>query len=284
MNNILIIGGPNTGKTHFGGQLFGRLQHRSGRYKIVSLAENLTIFKEVLDRLNEGKAAGHTHVSANHVLELEIVNQEGVHSRLSIPDYGGEQISAIVNTRKINSIWKEHLNKSDAWLLFIRPDQIELLEDIVSRGIPDVETLNKRNNDQVQRVQLSTAAFYVELLQMLLFAKKAGTQQRMTRPRITVALSCWDRISQQVGNAVPSLVLKEKLPALHHFLESNWSKESWSVIGLSSTEKTLSEKDVDEDFMRKGPEKFGYFITADGHKENDLTLTIASILGDKNVY
>ena len=44
INKILIIGGPNAGKTHFGGQLYGRLNMRTEHYRITSLPEDLTIF------------------------------------------------------------------------------------------------------------------------------------------------------------------------------------------------------------------------------------------------
>ena len=48
-NNILIIGGPNAGKTHFGGQLYGRLNCRQFEYKISSnnRPSDLTIFEDV---------------------------------------------------------------------------------------------------------------------------------------------------------------------------------------------------------------------------------------------
>src|SRR3546814_3448210 len=75
-NTILIIGGPNVGKTHFGGQLYGRLNARTERYKITSPPDDLTIFQEVLDNLNEGKSSGHTHVTAHQTLELEIEDNE----------------------------------------------------------------------------------------------------------------------------------------------------------------------------------------------------------------
>ena len=71
-NNILIIGGPNVGKTHFGGQLYGRLNSRQFNYKIAqnNRPTDLTIFQDVLDKLSEGMRAGHTR-SEEHTSELQ---------------------------------------------------------------------------------------------------------------------------------------------------------------------------------------------------------------------
>src|SRR3546814_16497858 len=114
-NTILIIGGPNVGKTHFGGQLYGRLNARTERYKITSPPDDLTIFQEVLDNLNEGKSSGHTHVTAHQTLELEIEDNEGVTSVFSFPDYGGEQVKIIVYRSEERSVGKECVSQCRSW-------------------------------------------------------------------------------------------------------------------------------------------------------------------------
>ena len=72
VDNILIIGGPNVGKTHFGGQLYGRLNSRLFKHKlsVSNRPSDLTIFEDVLTNLAEGKRAGHTESSANTFLIL----------------------------------------------------------------------------------------------------------------------------------------------------------------------------------------------------------------------
>jgi len=272
-NNILIIGGPNVGKTHFGGQLYGRLQMRNSYYKIVSPPENLLVFKEVLENLNDGKSAGHTNVSANQVLELEVEDEKGNSLLFSFPDYGGEQVKSIVNDRRINKLWADQIEKSDAWMLFMRLDEVRAIDDIINRGLPEQEILKQRSESQESMV-LSTSAFYVELLQMLLFAKKTSVQAKVLNPALTIVLSCWDCIAAQVNDKLPKEVLEERLPSLYSFINTIWKENAWSVIGLSSTEKTLSNEISDADYIKLGPENFGYIITPDGKKEKDLTLSI----------
>lgn len=276
-NTILIIGGPNAGKTHFGGQLYGRLSTRTERYRITSPPDDLTIFQEVLDNLNEGKSSGHTNVTAHQTLTLEIEDNTNVKSIFSFPDYGGEQIKAIVNDRRVNKIWKEQIDKSNSWMLFIRLDEIKAVEDVVNRGLPDHEVLKYRT-EKIEPMAFSNTAFYTELLQIFLYIKKIGIKQKITCPKLTIVLSCWDLLSDEDKKKIPLEVLQQKLPGLFCFIDGTWIEETYKVIGLSSIEKSLSNNDSDLEFVKKGPENFGYMITETGEKETDLTLTISTFI------
>lgn len=276
-NSILIIGGPNSGKTHFGGQLYGRLIARSEHFKLKSNPDDITIFKEVWDRLNEGRSASHTNVSMHKTLKLEIESDSGAIFKFTFPDYGGEQISTIVRDRRINRTWMEQIEKSNSWLLFIRLDELVPIEDVANRGIPDQEIMNLRQSEH-QPMKLSPVAFYMELLQSFLYAKRISTKHSLFIPKLTVVLSCWDLLTPSERKKIPEKNLQEKLPGLFHFLQSNWTDDFLQIIGLSSTGRTLSDKDIDHDFAKRGPEDFGYIISHSGKKNSDLTLTIKSFL------
>ena len=274
--HILIIGGPDTGKTHFGGQLYGRLQSRMGAYRITSPPENLTVFKEVLENLNEGRSAGHTNVSANEVLELDLADSEGEATSLRFPDYGGEQVNTIVTDRRVNKTWTNQLRISTSWMLFIRPDRLPEIEDIVNRGLPEQKILELRSKDETP-MKLSAPAFYTELLQILLYAQKTVSGYA-EQPKLVITLSCWDLIAEVDKKKRPAEVLKEKAPALSEFIQSTWP-QNHMVIGLSSTERTLSLTEPDLGFAKRGPENFGFLITPQGEQERDLTVSIKILLG-----
>jgi hypothetical protein len=276
-NTILIIGGPNAGKTHFGGQLYGRLNARTEQYKITSPPDDLTIFQEVLNNLNEGKSSGHTHVNAHQTLELEIEDKRGVKSIFSFPDYGGEQVKAVVSDRRVNKVWKKQIDKSSSWMLFIRLDEIKAIEDVVNRSLPDQSILENRT-EKSEPMVLSDTAFYTELLQILLYVKKIGVKQRITDPKLTLVLSCWDLLSDEDQKRLPKDILEDKLPGLFSFINGTWSNNTYKIIGLSSIEKSLSNNDSNIEFVKKGPENFGYMITAIGEKETDLTLAISTFI------
>ncbi|GAB3719455.1 hypothetical protein GCM10027592_63010 [Spirosoma flavus] len=278
-NNILVIGGPNAGKTHFGGQLYGRLMDRSGFYSITTPPEDLTVFREVLDCLSDGKSAGHTSVDSNTRLELNLEDAKNSKINFSFPDYGGEQIQKIVNQRKINDTWKQDIEKCDTWMLFIRQDEILPIEDVINRGLPDKKILKQRESGQIA-FKLSEAAYFIELLQILLYIKKVSLHLPILLPRLTIVLSCWDLLLEADKELLPSNLLENRLPMLARFIKMNWAEGLATVIGLSSTGKTLSDKVADKEFRKYGPEAFGYFIAPDGKMQKDLTLTISIAIGN----
>lgn len=277
-NNVLIIGGPNAGKTHFGGQLYGRLISRKFNYKIApnNLPADLTIFEDVINKLAEGKRAGHTEASANRNIELKINDENGNKIVFAFPDYAGEQVNLIVENRRINTIWKKYIDTSSSWMLFVRLEEVKALEDIINRGIPSVEEIRKRNLTPPP-IKVSDAAHFVELLQMLLYIKGVPSLNKIKKPNLTIVISCWDLLNLP-DNTSPVDVLKERLPLFYHFVINTWAEKSLSVIGLSSTEKTLTDE-ADEEYIDKTPINFGYIINPNGEKQNDLTLSIRTFIG-----
>ncbi len=277
-NNVLIIGGPNAGKTHFGGQLYGRLISRKFNYKIApnNLPADLTIFEDVINKLAEGKRAGHTEASANRNIELKINDENDNKVVFAFPDYAGEQINSIVENRRINKIWEKYIDTSGSWMLFVRLDEVQQLEDIINRGIPSAEEIQKRNLTPPP-IKVSNAAYFVELLQMLLYIKGVPSLNKIKKPNLTVVLSCWDLLNLP-DNTLPVNVLKERLPLFYHFVKNAWAEKSLSVIGLSSTEKTLTDE-ADEEYIDKTPINFGYIINPTGEKQKDLTLSIRIFIG-----
>lgn len=278
IDNILIIGGPNAGKTHFGGQLYGRLNSRQFEYKIASnnRPTDLTIFEDVLTKLAEGKRAGHTESSANRTIQLISEDNNGNSVIFSFPDYAGEQVKMIVDNRRVNDLWKEYIDTSNSWILFVRLDEIEVLEDLVNRGIPSPAEIQRRQS-LTPPVKMSDAAHFVELLQTLIYIKGVSSMQKITKPNLTIVLSCWDLLKVK-KTAIPSQILKERLPLLWDFVSNNWDEKSLSILGLSSTEKTLTDN-PDDDYIDRTPIDFGFIINEKGKTEKDLTLSIPRFIG-----
>jgi hypothetical protein len=277
-HNILIIGGPNTGKTHFGIQLYERINSRQFEFKIdpQNRPSDLSIFEDGLKNIYNGKRAAHTEASANRSIELKITDEKNSEVKLAFPDYAGEQITSIVDNRKVNDLWQDYIENSTSWVLFIRLNELTTLEDIVNKGIPSAEEIQKRNS-QPPPVKISEAAFYVELIQTLAYIKGLSTYSPIVEPNLTLVLSCWDELDLP-EDQVPSTLLLERLPMLFDFLNNNWQNESLSIIGLSSTEKSLTD-DPDDDFMDNEPINFGYFVDKGGSRNKDLTSLIWDFIG-----
>ena len=115
---------------------------------------------------------------------------------------------------------------------------------------------------------------------MLLYAKGVGSTHPVSTPYLAIILSCWDEIKlpKKKKKLLPIEVLTETMPLFAEFISTNWEESAYSVFGVSSLSKALSDKISDEDYLDNGPESFGYVILPDGNRDEDLTLPVAKIL------
>lgn len=266
-NSILVIGKPNSGKSGFFGQLYARLnqQSKDTYAQLLKTPDNIEAIDNILDRYAEGKALEHTPVNEFENLEIDI--QIGSKSiTLRYPDYGGEQVNAIMNTRRLDSRWHNHIQVSDSWFLFIRVGSLNPSYDPINKFAEIVK--NDEQGTAVVEDLPSDQAFYIELLQILLYHKGIGHIQKNTVPHLTVVISCWDEIEGLEDKEKPAQLLKKHLPLLNIFLEQNWDSSAYKIIGLSSQGKTLDKDESDEEYIN---EEEGYLILGDGSSTEDLT-------------
>jgi|GEM_PF-328173 len=300
--SLLLIGGPKTGKTHYGGQLLRRLQRQQGRLHMIGVPSDLSGFQEVCDALAQGKSAPHTPVKIYRESVWRVSHPaKGIEADLVWPDYGGEQVERLTSQRQVPEEWRERIRTADGWMLFIRLSLHPVLEDMLTRprtlarmqhstdSVPSVMEDVSFSQSETQSIKaavtlplaLSAQANFIELLQTLLFVKQVNTARRIMCPPLFVILSCWDELlpgSEPHTLGCPAEVLQSRLPLLFRFIEANWETDSFKIMGLSAQGKPLDDKLPDEDFIDNGPERQGYCVLADGTHNSDLTLLVADLL------
>jgi len=270
-NSILLLGESGVGKTHFGAQLLKRLMKGGGRLGMDGQATNLEPFEAALESLNEGKSAGHTATSTYIDSVWPVVNALGRRAELIWPDYGGEQIKSMIDSRRVPNDWRTRVRRAPAWLLLIRLQQTRVRDDLFSKPLADLRSTSLDNRD----VQMSDQARLIELLQMLNYVGDVTAEHQRSHSRLGVLLTCWDELA---FDGTPAEALEERLPLLRAFIRSNWSTPS--VMGLSALGRSLSKSERDIDYVSQGPENFGYIVMPDGLHSPDLTLPIQLLLGD----
>ena len=271
--SVLLIGESDVGKSHYGGQLLKRLMKADGLIRMDGAASNLEPFQAVLARLDEGVSADHTTVTTYDESVWPIVDDEGRKAHLIWPDYGGEQVKNIIDTKRLPNAWRRRIIESPAWLLLIRLQQIRITDDIFSRPLAHL-TENRTEN---REAQLPDQARLIELLQMLVHVKSAHNGHRGRMPRLLVLLTCWDEMEIEPEDH-PVGVLHRYLPMLCDFMGNNW-QDSF-VFGLSALGRRLDKKERDTDYITQGPEQFGYVVLEDGTRSPDLTLPIRKLIAD----
>lgn len=273
--SILVIGAQDTGKTHYGGQLLGRLQVESGKLALRGAPADLEPFEEVLNRLAQGRPAGHTPREMYAEIVLPLLDVDGSEVDVIWPDYGGEQISRILDHRSVGEDWQRRIRTADGWLFFIRPLRVTQADDVFSRPLDEIPTILEARDDDAPT--WSQQAWHIELLQALCSIRRLGYRSLAVEPRLSILLSCWDEIDPDTGGLRPEDWLQQTMPLLWDFVRANWVNESWEVFGLSSLGLDL-DSDGDETFIDKGPESHGYVVIPSGGRCEDLSIPVQWLL------
>ncbi len=275
---LVLLGDPNSGKTHFGGQLYGRLRRSPDATLRLRREQgtpaDLTALAEVLRCLDDGRSADRTATETWAEILLPLEDTHGRAMDLRWPDYGGEQLREVFKQRAVREDWRTRLLTADGWVLLIRLKGETKYQDAL-------EELGKRPEGQKTDLERATSwdanARWVELLQILLHVAGLGTVTRLRRPRLTVLLSCYDELDADDGP--PRERLAEGLPLVSAFIDSTWVGEAVSVWGLSALGRPLDRHNNDQEFVDKGSETQGWVIHPEGGaRDPDLTRPLAWLL------
>ena len=133
VHSLLLIGGPAAGKTVYGTQLLGRMEVNHGALRLRGAIPTILPFREAFERLASGFAPEHTGVSVYHELRLPVLTPGNAPVDLVWPDYGGEQVRALVEQRLVTSEWGGRIQTAAGWILMIRLDQLRMPGDLLTR-------------------------------------------------------------------------------------------------------------------------------------------------------
>ena len=167
---IVLLGGPDSGKTHFAGQLYGRLKRNPSLLELRDTPADLSALEEVLLCLENGHAAGHTSAGTWTDVLLPLKDNRGNELDLRWPDYGGEQLRTIFTERQVTETWRSELRQADGWLLLIRLNKEitypELQKELAKIGANLLlETIPKWIKGAIKpKAQDESAASYTKIL------------------------------------------------------------------------------------------------------------------------
>lgn len=280
-HQVLVLGTHESGKTTFVAQLLGRVQRvAESRLRSRAAPASLGPYRAALERVEEGRAPDHTERSLFAQTPLPLVHDRVGPVDLVWPEYAGETLQALVESRRIPQPWFERLQESDIWLLFVRLSTTTVPQDVISRRIfpvGDGEASGEVSDEDA--AALSGQAALVELLQMLLQLRSAAIPPRVRRPALGVLLSCYDEVQPERSGGQagppPEAILRERLPLLASFVDSVWHPESRVILGVAALGRPLLRDEPDVDFIVEGPERQGYVVLPDGTESADLTLAVS---------
>lgn len=271
---LLIIGKPHSSKTVFLSQFYSRLQKKKSKLSLYKTVDDLSPISSAREALANGDEPDATSTQKSEYFFLPVQISDELKIDLQCPEYGGEQVSGIIDNREVDTNWHEAINNSDNWIFFIRLNSVNHSTNISSIEVtkdnpPNIE------NDTSHEYRLSDQSSFIELLQLLLHYKGFNYHVKNQKVKLTVVLTCWDELDTK---EIPKSILKSRLPLLLDFIESNWENQNVKYLGLSALGFPLRDPENKEKYQIDGPESFGYLIKHDGLKINDITELILEAL------
>ena len=270
---LLIIGKPHSSKTVFLSQFYSRLRKKKSILTLYKPVEDLTPISKAREALANGEVPSPTPTNKSEEFFLPIRLEDNFID-LICPEYGGEQINSIIETKELGKIWTKAIESSDNWIFFIRLNSINKSVDITTLTLNDEHKEEISENSNVE-YSISEQSSLIELLQILLHTKGNNYHLKNDKVRLTVVLTCWDELDIKEK---PKKVLQNELPLLLDFIEANWDQNYIKIIGLSALGFPLNSKQNKEKYQFEGPEKFGYIIREDGEESSDITELVQEAL------
>lgn len=273
-NQVLVLGGPSSGKSTFLMQLYGRAASGECRLAIRSAPESLSAVNDGWKRLQQGLPPAHTPHGTDASLTIATVDHHGHHADITIPDYAGEDLQRMGDAHRISERWRGLASDSDHWVVMTRLSQHPDIPDLISRPVGELASAGPVISNDKDAQTLPLDLLTVELLQVLQHARLQAAVPPDRRLRLTLVLSCWDELDL-AGDTKPGEVAYERLALLDSYCRARWGTD-YRVVGLSSQGRALVEDKPDEEFIDYGPHKMGWLVGADGAQDPDLTKLIAA--------
>lgn len=282
-SNVVLIGGPDTGKTNFIGRLWAALRTDRGALTASGTPDEIQYVEEVVAHLHQGRFAPRTaqNLEADQgsvIIPLSLNEpQEEEIAELVIPDISGEVWKKAVETNELALEWMEQLEGAAGALLFVR-----VLSDLNVAPLDWVNAaeLMEHQGDAAHPDEVPTQVMLCEFLRFL--ELKLPDHPAGRKPRIAVIVTAWDLLDEERSAAGPRAYLQQEYPLFVGRL-ADLDRFDVEIFALSILG---GDPEVDEEFRDRllgsglGPAGFVCFDHSGTiKKERDVTLPVAWAIG-----
>lgn len=277
--SVVLLGGPDSGKTNYVGRVWPALDTKQGRLHIAQQPDDITFVLEVTDHLNSGNFAPRSeHADARRDFEVIVAEEEGgAQTAIVIPDISGELWLNAVKDSEISSDWMDELRRADGALLFVRvgSDQdVRPLDWVTSKKM-----MAKLGNGE--EPSLATQVMLCELLRFL--EVSLVDRPHGGRPRVSIVVSAWDMVDVGKFAKGPKAYIEHEYPLLAGRLD-DIERLDLRVFGLSVVGGDLKiDADCRDAVQEGGLDGRGWVAIQNSEgmweRDGDLTLPIAWVIG-----
>lgn len=276
--SIILLGGPDSGKTNYIGRLWQALDGEMGTLHAAEQPEDINFVLEIADHLFQGGFAPRTeHSDERRDFKVIVAEKNhGPRAQVVVPDVSGELWRNAVIDNEIAPDWMNELQRADAALLFVRvcSDQdVRPLDWVTSRNM-----LEKIGD--VEDQGLPTQVMLCELIHFL--EDSLAEREDGELPRLSVVVAAWDLVDIHTFEQGPMAYLQSEYPLVAGRL-ADLDTLDVQVFGLSVVGGDLKHDELyRQAFLEAGIEGQGWVAVYDGdtwRKDPDVTLPIAWAVG-----
>jgi hypothetical protein len=277
--SIVLVGGPDSGKTNFVGRVWQSLDVGGGLLHAATQPEDIRFVLEVADHLFSGNFAPRSeHAEERRDFEVVVaVEKGGEQTRIVLPDRSGELWLNAAEHGEVATEVMEELKSASGAILFVRVNSeadVRPLDWVTSKQL-----LAKLGN--VEDQGLPTQVMLCELLRFLetTLSKRPDGEP----PRVSIVVSAWDLVDQEKFDLGPRAWIEREYPLLAGRLKDIEAMElrvfGFSIVGGDLKADEVCRADVQEN----GLDGRGWVAVEGGddvwQKHPDLTLPIAWAIG-----
>lgn len=279
--SIILIGGPDSGKTNYVGRLWPALDAKKGGLIAAEQPRELGFVLDTADHLFQGRFAPRSE-HADDRRDFEVVVRPaagGDETSIIVPDITGELWRNSVLESEISADWMAELQHADGALLFVRIGSDQDVRPL--DWVTSAKLLAQLGQDD-DRAKLPTQVMLCELVRYLELTM--ARRPDGTKPRLSIVVSAWDRVDQIIFERGPITYLSKEYPLLAGRIEDCTALDV-QIFGLSIVGGDLKDDPVFRNkFLELGLDEHGWVAiqnsaTGAWSKQPDITLPVTWLVG-----
>jgi len=277
--NLILIGGPDSGKTNFIARLWIALRAGGGKLSASGTPNEIKYVEGAVAHLHQGQFAPRTgqnlDADRSSVTIPLVLTEDGERSaaELVVPDIFGEVWKDAVETTELPAEWMNQLESAFGALIFVR------VLSKLNRDPPDWVTsaeLMAYQGDDAKLTDIPTQVMLCEFLRFL--ELKLPNNPTGQKPRVSVLVTAWDILDPERSIAGPRAYIQEQYPLFAGRLRDldrfDVSVFAVSILGGDpEADEGFREVLLDSDFKSVGYVRYdcnGVIV-----ESTDLTLPVA---------
>ena len=285
--SVILIGGPDTGKTNFIARLWAALRTGGGALAASGTPDEIKYVEDAVNHLHQGSFAPRTDQnleadqgSIKIPLGLDESLDEEI-AELVIPDVSGEIWKKAVETTELAPEWMAQLEGAFGALLFVR---VLSPLNVVPLDWVNASKLMEHQGNDAQPDEMPTQVMLCEFLRFL----ELKLPDRITgrKPRVAVIIAAWDLLDNDRSVAGPKAYLQKEYPLFASRL-TDLDRFDVTVFGMSilggdlKADQGFRDKLLESDFESAGFVRFDHDGTVE--EMNDVTLPVAWVIGTRAI-